>query len=411
MSDFYQSKGIVHQLNCVETSQQNSVVERKHQHLLNVARALRFQANLPLFLWGECILSAAHLINRTPTPILPNKTPFECLFSFSPAFSHLRVIGCLCFVSTLTRNRSKLDPPAKPCIFIGYPYNVKGYKLFDPSTNIITVSRDVVFHENVFPYHPQFHSFFPFLHNTVIPNPVSDSDEPIPHFPSNSVSNSDFVSHYMPSNTDSVPTHTDSAPTHTDSAPLSPSIISDTSLPIDSHSTSSTPGVSGQLNPIRKSSRIRQKPSYLRDFHCQMASSSFPVPCHSSTVSDIPYAFSSVLSYEKLSPSYKHFVLSISSYEEPQFFHQAVQHACWREAMQNEIKPLEENNTWTLVSLPPNKVPIGCKWVYKVKHKADGTIERHLKFAIEYQCTDIDILACLGGKYSSVLFQVMPCLH
>ena len=64
MTAFFSSKGIIHQLSCVDTPQQNGVVERKHQHLLKVAKALRFQANLPISFWGNCVLTATYLITE-----------------------------------------------------------------------------------------------------------------------------------------------------------------------------------------------------------------------------------------------------------------------------------------------------------------------------------------------------------
>jgi hypothetical protein len=45
--------------------------------------------------------------------------------------------------------------------------------------------------------------------------------------------------------------------------------------------------------------------------------------------------------------------------------------------MAAEIHDLKKNHTWTVTDLPSRKHPIGCKWVYKIKHKANGDVERY----------------------------------
>ncbi|XP_074290484.1 uncharacterized protein LOC141617200 [Silene latifolia] len=76
----FNDRGIIHHKSVVGRPQQNDRVERKYRHFLEIARALRIQANLPLKFWGDCVLTATYLINKMPTPILKWKTPFEMLF-------------------------------------------------------------------------------------------------------------------------------------------------------------------------------------------------------------------------------------------------------------------------------------------------------------------------------------------
>ncbi|CAA0842865.1 Uncharacterized mitochondrial protein AtMg00710, partial [Striga hermonthica] len=90
LKQFYTDFGILHQTSCVETPQQNAKVERKHQHLLQVARAILFHAHLPLTFWIDCVLAGAHIINRIPTPVLNQKSPFEMLFQKPTTYDHLK---------------------------------------------------------------------------------------------------------------------------------------------------------------------------------------------------------------------------------------------------------------------------------------------------------------------------------
>lgn len=79
MPDYYAFLGVLHQTSCVETPQQNSIVERKHRHLVNVTRALLFQSHLAKSFWSFAVSHSVHIINRLPSLVLKHKTPFELL--------------------------------------------------------------------------------------------------------------------------------------------------------------------------------------------------------------------------------------------------------------------------------------------------------------------------------------------
>ncbi|KAL9259268.1 Retrovirus-related Pol polyprotein from transposon RE1-like protein [Drosera capensis] len=98
---------------------------------------------------------------------------------------------------------------------------------------------------------------------------------------------------------------------------------------------------------LRRSTRSKNILGYLAHFHC---------------------------SFMRPSPSH---LLSTSPTVEPSSFTSAIQHPEWRAAIQAELQALEENNTWSVTLLPPHKQTIDCKWVYKIKYRADGSIERY----------------------------------
>jgi len=205
---FFHAKEIIHKTSCVETPQQNGIVERKHQHLLNVTRAIRFQAKLLLQYWSNCVLIATYLFNRTLSPLLKNKTHFELLFNKQPTYTHLKVFGSLCFASTLSRQWNKSDSRGLMSIFLGYPFGIKSYKLFDLQSNTAFISRDVIFRELIFPFHS------------------------LPHLSTNSSNNTTFVfTKPLPNTLDFPTVSSPSTPTAILNSDLSPSPSIAVSIP------------------------------------------------------------------------------------------------------------------------------------------------------------------------------------
>ena len=118
-----------------------------------MARCLRFQANLPISFWGEFILTTTYLINRTPSPSLKHKPPYELLLKKPLSCTHIRVFGCLCYAQTPRQYRDKFSSRSSRCVFLGYLANHKAYRVYDLENHKLFISRDVTFKEHNFPYH------------------------------------------------------------------------------------------------------------------------------------------------------------------------------------------------------------------------------------------------------------------
>ncbi|KAJ9547397.1 hypothetical protein OSB04_019940 [Centaurea solstitialis] len=320
---FLRSQGTISQYSYPGTSPQNGRAERKHRHILDTIHTLLIFAKCPEHFWGEAAFTAVYTINRHPTPTLHNKSPYEALHGITSAYELLKVWGCACFVQLQPHEHTKLQPRSRLCLFLGYGIEHKGYRCWDPISKRLRISRNVTFWEHV-----------PFY---TMPN--SNSETPtsiVPFFTDSSVS-LDLPS-LVPTPTSKAPTHVASPIPSTHIPPPSTTISPDhvpltqPSVPSQQSSSepsveSTDPGPSSSEN-VRRSNRVRQVPSHLRDYHC--------------------YA-------------------TLLSNHEPTSYKEASSSSHWQATMQEELQALAKAQTWDSVPLPHGKRPIGSKWVFKIK--------------------------------------------
>ncbi|RVW41649.1 Retrovirus-related Pol polyprotein from transposon RE2 [Vitis vinifera] len=90
----------------------------------------------------------------------------------------------------------------------------------------------------------------------------------------------------------------------------------------------------------------------------------------------VKYLMRNYVSNHRLSKSNKSFVNQLSTVTIPNSVQEALADPRWKAAMNEEMKSLQKNETWELVECPPGKKSVGCRWIYTVKYKTDGSIER-----------------------------------
>lgn len=347
---------------------------------------MRFQASLPIEFWGEYILTAAYLINRTPTAVLGNSTPFERLFDKAPSNQHIKVFASLCYAHNQIRGGDKFASRSRRCVFMGYPYGKKGWRLYDLEKLEFFVSRDVVFSENIFPFASKLlitdangeddtqELWAPLSEGIILDDPIingSAVQRPV-NFEIGSSSNT--VAETRPPQTDTSPTpNHDITSSNDDINPHpKPSVSSPETLPEKFVSTEAE-------QPLGKGLQQKHPSVKLKDFVVKQPLRKAQPEVNNLVQSslEVQYPIAAQENVHRFSEKHISYVAAIISTIEPKSFKQAMEDDRWRTAVGSEYGALEENNTWTIENLPPGKKAIGSQWVFKVKFKSDGTIERY----------------------------------
>ena len=113
------------------------------------------EKDIPKSYWAEAANTAVYLMNRRTTSGVHEIAPHEKYYRKKPDLSHTRIFGAIAYVHIPDEKRQKLDPKSEKCILVGYSLEQKGYKCYNPSTQKVRISRDVVFDEFASWYAPE----------------------------------------------------------------------------------------------------------------------------------------------------------------------------------------------------------------------------------------------------------------
>ncbi|KAL0744719.1 hypothetical protein Bca101_101224 [Brassica carinata] len=345
--------GILHQTSCPYTPQQNGVAERKNRHLMEVARSLMFQSNVPKRFWSDAVATACYLINRTPTKILNEKAPFEVLNKYKPVLDYLKVFGCLCFVLKPGEMRNKLEARSTKAVFIGYSSTQKGYKCYDPIARRVLVSRDVKFLEDRGYYEEKNQEDLKDLTSDKATTlriileglGISTSQDPRDHATT-------------PPEVGS-PSHLDHEGGEEHEEPMREANQDEGGIDNEGEESIGSDG-----HPLRRSTRIRKDPSSWVNTRVYYNAQAVEHPSQA------------VCSFAQYPEAHCAFMVNLDENHIPRNYEEAMKDKEWKESVGAEAGAMIKNDTWYERELPKGKKAVSSRWIFTIKYKADGQIER-----------------------------------
>lgn len=308
--------GISHLTSPPHTPEHNGIVERKHIHIVETGLSLLSHAEIPNQYWSYALAAAVFLINRMPTPILSNVSPYEALFHTAPNYTRLRVFGCLCYPWLRPYSTHKLNTRSTPCVFLGYSITQSAYLCLDVTSSKNFTSRHVEFFEFDFPY-SRLTKALPLS---------SESTSSVTHPVS-------IAQVYR------KPLGVPSAPSLESSPPLDNELLASAD---DTSGTRTEEADNRQLTPNTEDLHVASVSSESMSLSVTNDSEQVVIP-----VNDHPMITRGKNNIVKKNKKYAHHV-SLTEVE-PTSYTQALKDERWRKAMGAEIDSIVRNGTFTLV--------------------------------------------------------------
>lgn len=393
--DHLAKHGIIHQTSCPYTPQQNGVAERKNRHLMEVARSMMFNTNVPRRFWSDAVMAACYLINRIPTRILTDLAPFEVLNRTKPSIDHLRVFGCICFVLRPGELRDKLEAKSTKCMFLGYSTTQKGYKCYDFSKNRTIVSRDVKFIE-----HQGYYDKKDWGSLKDLARSPSDRAASLQHLLShlgNPPPRREEHSDNVETNQQGVETTEDQPNSELGNTHAAPNPMEETDttehtqpepnpLDMEQDQDQDEDGMTEDVvqedhhdevrheaetppppppPPLRRSTRQRFGPEHWKVTRVYFNNQA------------VAHPIQAVCSLDLLPTAHQAFLGKIDAQWIPQSYEEAKRSNEWLGAVDNEVGAMERNHTWDEADLPLGKKAVSSRWLFTIKYLSNGDVERY----------------------------------